>query len=595
MRRRSAARPVALLTALVAALVLAGCARIPMSGPVTEGRSGDDDTADVRVIAREPARGMSPQEIVSGFLLAVGNAESDYATARTYLTKGAGARWRPDAGTVVYSRENPGVDVVADGRAVPSGAAVSPDVREVKATVSASEVATIDDHGRYTVADPGARTRASFTLTRDDQGQWRIAGLEDGLLVAESFLGLEYRAYDLYFLDPSHTTLVPETRWFPRRESNATVLARELLAGPSPWLAAGVRSAFPPGTQLAPPGSVRVEEGVANVDLTSSARDADPRDRGLMLAQLSATLRPVDNVNTVTITVGGSEIDVPKMPPSLMVDPAVETSPVLVKDGGLLTVSPGGTPSPVEGLPDLRAFDLARPAMSPPVTQQPGPRRYAVLAAERSQLYLLSPGEPDRPSPVLVAPDLTAPSFDPYGFVWSTAAVSRDSVTAVSPSGDVVTVAAPWLSGRRIVSLRASRDGTRVLVASTDADGLAHLEVAGVERRADDLAPVRIGPDGPLEIKGLERVDDAVWIGDLEIAALGRVKGEKQSAVHVLNIGAQAGETLAPVPGAVRLAGGNGEGQVLVGTSDGRVLEQAGSVWVVKRGTEGARDPAYAG
>jgi hypothetical protein len=472
---------------------------------------------------------------------------------------------------------------------------VSPDVREVQATVSASVIATIDDHGRYTVADPGAKTRNAFTLARDDQGQWRISKLEDGLLVAESFLGLEYRAYDLYFLDPSRTTLVPETRWFPRRESNATVLARELLAGPSPWLGAGVRSAFPSGTQLAPPGSVRVEEGVANVDLTSSARDADPRDRGLMMAQLSATLRPVENVNTVTITVGGSEIDLPKMPPSLMVDPAVETSPVLVKDGGLLTVSMGGTPSAVDGLPDLRGMDLSRPAMSPAVSQQPGPRRYAVLAAERSQLLVLRPGQQERPTPALVAPDLTAPSFDPYGFVWSTAANSRGSVTAVAPSGEVLTVAAHWLNGRRITSLRASRDGTRVLVASPDADGRAHVEVAGVERRGNDLAPVRVGADGPPEVKGLERVDDAVWIGDLEVAALGRAKGDKQSGVHVLNIGGQPGEVLAPVERAIQIAGGNGEGQVLVGTSDGRVLEQAGSVWVVKRGTEGARDPAYAG
>jgi hypothetical protein len=196
---------------------------------------------------------------------------------------------------------------------------------------------------------------------------------------------------------------------------------------------------------------------------------------------------------------------------------------------------------------------------------------------------------------VLVAPDLTAPSFDPYGFVWSTAASSRGSVTAVSPSGDVITVGARWLDGRRIASLRSSRDGSRVLVASTDADGRAHLEIAGVERRPDDLAPVRIARDVPLEIKGLERIDDAVWISDLEVAALGRAKGEKQSAVHVLNIGGQAGEVLAPVAGAVQIAGGNGAGQVLVRTADGRVLEQAGSVWVVKRGTEGARDPAFAG
>ncbi|MFP5347137.1 MAG: LpqB family beta-propeller domain-containing protein [Actinomycetes bacterium] len=587
------ARALVVLVVLVTALP--GCASIPSSGPVLEGRSGERDNGDLRVIPPNPARGASPEEIVRGFLLAVGETDSEYTTARKFLTQERRTDWRPDAGTVVYGRQGPQIVVTADGRAVPTADAVGAGVDRVQVKLRVLQVATIDARGRYTAAASGTTRDFPFVLRRVD-GEWRISELPDGVLVADSFLRLAYRTYRLYFLDPSLTMLVPETRWFPHRDSNATMLTRELLAGPSEWLAGAVRSSFPTGTALAPPSSVRIEDGVAIVDLSSQVLKTTPEQRGLMLAQLEQTLLPVEDVSDVTIRVEGREIDLPPAATELLVDPGVDSWPVLVQDDRLVRLRPGGRVDPIQGLPDLFGRGLSHPAISPLKTPHPFPLRYAVLAAERSQLLVLPAGRAGASSqPVLVGADLTPPSFDPFGWVWSTSALSTGSVSAVSPDGHVVVVAAPWLAGRRITSLRISREGTRALVASTDARGVGHLELAGVVRD-DDLVPSALSPGGPLGLgPDLARVQAAVWLDEVDLAALARSGSDDEDRVYPLRIGGPDDQPLSPVPGASGLAAGEGAASVLVATAAGGVLQQAGSAWVPVRGLDGARDPAFAG
>ncbi|GAB2685468.1 LpqB family beta-propeller domain-containing protein [Thalassiella azotivora] len=590
------------LVAAVSAALLTACATMPTDGPVVEGRSGAEDLAGLSVIAPEPARGASPLQIVQGFVNAAvatelsGGTERAYTTARSFLTSRRAASWQPDAGTVVYTGASPDYDV-ADAGAVPGpdGAqADGPDADRAVVTVSVGVAGTIDPGGRWTAAPPGTTRETTMTVVRED-GQWRVDEVPDGVLVAESYLGLTYSAHDLHFLEPTRQLMVRETRWFPRRASNATVLTRELLAGPSPWLSGAVVNAFPEGTRLAPPGSVRIEDGVASVDLTAEALDASPDRRALMLGQLRATLLPVSGVDDVVITVNGGPIEVPVVPAGLSAEAPVDPRAVALAGDTIVLGAVGGAVEPVPDLPSLAGLGPSHPAVSHPRQLVEVPeRRFAVLTAQRSQLRVLARGEVEVPPPSVTAADLTLPSFDPYGWVWTAAAVSDGSVAAVGPDGGVSRVSAPWLAGERVSSLRLSRDGARALVTSTAPDGRGRVRVAGVVRD-DDLVPTALSPEGPLVVAPhLEVVQEAAWLAPGQAAVLGRSVDGSDVRVHLLRIGSPSMSSLSHAPGAVGLAGGNGPGSVLVWTVDG-VLEQAGATWVPARGLGGARQVSYPG
>jgi hypothetical protein len=455
---------------------------------------------------------------------------------------------------------------------------------QARASVTVPLAATVDADGRYVPAPAGTTQEVEIGLQKVS-GQWRIGEVSDGVLITDTEFELLYRPYELYFLDPTATSLVPETRWFPDRPSTATSLVTQLLAGPSPWMSASVTTAFPAGTRL-DLEAVPVEAGTAQVDLTAPARGASPDDRALMQAQLEATLVPVPTVSTVEMTVDGSSIELQETADVLR-DAPVDDSPVLVQDSTVVRLR-NGQVSPVEDLVPLEGMAISNPAVAYGLVS------YAVLAQERSQLLHLVPGDEAVPEPLLTGADLTAPSFDRQGWIWSTPAASTGVVLAALPQGAVASVSAGWLDGRRVTSLRVSRDGTRVVVASTDADGRGHVDVAGVVRDGDGV-PVRLDPQGQPLGAGLVRVEEAVWVDEVRVAVLAGPDGEQEGRVHVLRLGGPAPPALPVAPGAVSLASAKGERTVVVGTAAGELLVQAGAVWLPVEGATGVRDPAFPG
>src|SRR5690606_13792725 len=107
---------------------------------------------------------------------------------------------------------------------------------------------------------------------------------------------------ELAFVSPDQTTIVPELRWLPLNNT-ATVAAKELLAGPSSWLADAVVTRFPAGAAL-DVESVVVEDNVASVALTPESAGS-PADRALLEQQLRVTLTSLPHVNNVYISVAG--------------------------------------------------------------------------------------------------------------------------------------------------------------------------------------------------------------------------------------------------------------------------------------------------
>ena len=94
----------AVLAVLATALAVTGCVSIPNAGPVlsypvTE-QTGGQNGQNLQFSAQPPGDGWTPQQIVSGFLIAA--AANQNQVARGYLAPGESKRWNPASTTTTY-------------------------------------------------------------------------------------------------------------------------------------------------------------------------------------------------------------------------------------------------------------------------------------------------------------------------------------------------------------------------------------------------------------------------------------------------------------------------------------------------------------
>jgi len=275
---------------LISAIVLSGCAGVPTSSRVYFGEeiSEDVSTQFVRVIARPPSMGMSPEDIVRGFLDACADPSENYGIARQYLDVESAEKWNPAAGIEIYEAST--VEVLGD----------SPTLN-----VQTEKLGTISDIGRFQSADPGAQISRTFELVQDSASQWRISKLSDGTLLSVGDVDRSFRSFPIYFFDTELKSLITDNVLVPVSDSGAaTSLVRSLLDGPSPYLSPVAASAFPVGTSLTY-GSVPVTNGIAQVDLSKEILGADESTRRALSAQLVWTLSTLPNVTSVQISVSG--------------------------------------------------------------------------------------------------------------------------------------------------------------------------------------------------------------------------------------------------------------------------------------------------
>ncbi|WP_324652634.1 LpqB family beta-propeller domain-containing protein [Georgenia sp. H159] len=559
-RGRRRTRVVGGLVAAVLALV--GCAGIPDSGPVNAADPVLPEDSSVALIAYGPTPGATANQIVQGFLRAVAAGGSDeFAVAREYLAGPAAQTWNPRAQVRVFTARDITYSQADDGA--------------VRA--SATAAASIDAQGRYTEAAPDTQIDLDFTLARTRDGQWRIVDLDDGILISPADFAAQYGQYKLYFLSPDNEALVPETRWYPDRGA-ATLIARHLLEGPSPWLAGGVATAFPTGTRLVE-DSVTVTDGVAQLDLSSEPLSIDGAQRSLMVAQLQASLRSVPAVQSVNVTVGGSPLPVDADQPSLLRNPYVTGNPVVIAEG---------QPQRFTGsdLVPLTGSGLAADPRMPALPYDDAPGRPVVL--DGTDRLVTLPGDDD--GVVLATGDnLVAPSIDRHGWIWTTPRISDGSLQAFLPNGRASDVNASWLDDATVRSLRVSRDGTRAVVV-WESDGISHVEVAAVLRESD-ARPVALGE--PVRIgESLTTALAVTWVDEQTIGVLGSSGADSAPAVHLVTIGGPTTE-LPAVPDATNVAAATGDRTLVVGTAAGELYERNGLGWTLA--ATDVYDPAYPG
>jgi hypothetical protein len=555
---------------------VAGCASIPTASTVRQGeevQAGGQDDPFIRVLARPPVDGMTQAQIVAGFLEASASFDGDHEVARQYLAPEVRAQWDPASGTVVY-----------DGSAV----VFSEDPAANSVVVRAPEVARISARGEYTASGSAVSLAADFALRLVDD-EWRIAAAPAGLALTTLDVSRAFRAYNLYFLDPTGSRLVPDPVFVPVQQPGiATTLVRSVLQGPTPWLAPAVSTAVPAGTTLTV-DSVPVEDRVARVDLSAQVLDSAPKGREQLSAQLVWTLRQLPEVSEVDLTVNGVDLQVPGAAnpqpraswPQYDPDgfPAGGPDGFAVRDGVLVTLA--DPIAPVPGPLGSGAVSVSRTAVSPE-----GDRVAAVVGGSR---LVVGPFE----APVEVAglggAAVTSLSWDPLGTVWVTEQRPGGSaLSAVGVDGAPRPVAAPELAGRQVLAVRIARDGCRAAVVATPVGGgPGQLYLARVVR----------GQQAELALEGLRSIEstlvsvsDASWRDADRVVALARdERGVEQP--FVLPGDGTAVRATGALPGLVALAAAPAS-RLLGATVDGQVWADTGTGWAL---LGAGRFPAYPG
>lgn len=566
--RRSAGAAALLAVVLVA---LSACVGIPTSGPVGVGVEGVSEQGAVEPLGDPPPQDGSPEDIVRGFLGASAagfsrettssDAADDFRNAREYLSGETRRSWSPRDRVVVYAT------------------ASSPDIRlvgDAQVRVDVRVAARIDADGRYSQGGPDAQESLQFDLVQDSEGQWRISGLEDGVVLSEPNFQAIYRSATLYFLSQDQQFLVPETRWFPLRNL-ATSIVRALIAGPSGWLRDAVRSAVPEGAVLQPDAVSVDDEGVATVSLASGGLPTEPEDRALMQAQLEASLR-IARVRTVEVSANGVPMDAAAAELERGQDwgGALEA----VQDDRLVQMAAGEL-EPIEGIASLAGTDARDPARD-------GSGELRVMLSGPDRLVTVPTTEASS-TQLLRGEALVAPSVDRLGWVWTASAGGAGELLAVDEDGTVVQVAAEWLQTRTVRSLRVARDATRVAVVSAGSDGV-RVDVASIVRD-DSGTPQALGEPARTGVT-LTDATRVVWVDDATLGVLGRSASTTTAVYHLVPLSGVV-QPLAPLAEVVDIAGGKGAGALYLTTAEGELFAREGSGWASVG--EGVRDPGFAG
>ncbi|MGB3731473.1 LpqB family beta-propeller domain-containing protein [Microbacterium sp.] len=550
-------RGIRLLAIAVAGLLLAGCSGLPTSGPPNPGLTiGDDGQEQIFIpTASDPQPGDSPEQIVKGFLEASMTPTSNWDTAQKYLTDGFRGTWKPGSSVTidesVTTREFTST-VKADDKSAKSA--------EVHAQFQ--QVASVDASGAYT-GDSGT-AKATYKLKREKGGEWRISEASDGIVLDAPTFPRVYQKYTLKYFDPGWKHLVPDVRWFPRRPSMATTIARALISGkPSEWLTPAVRSAFTGDISLAGDAVTVDSSQVATVALSRTAMSASAIDLSRMRTQLESSLAGA-GVSEVRFTVDGAPLEAGLVPvDENVVDPGV----LVLTDDGFGRILSGDGVEPVGGL----TAQIAKMAVPPAAIDVSLDATLAAVQLRDGDVAAISSGEQtaldDRD-------DLIEPSLDPFGYVWTVPDDAPAMLVAWGSDRGQHPIANAWPGADSISQLRVSADGTRVAaVVSTGSQRT--VVVAGIVR-GQNSEPVELGAPHTIgEVTGASR--GLAWFGSDTLAV---ISSTPDPVFTTFVIGGPVSAFAAP-DGAVAIAGAKTPTGLRVLSSDGSVYAQRGSSWQI--------------
>ncbi len=589
--RRAAARAVPVVLAVLLALLTAGCAGVPTSGPVRKGgdlRLARPDVA-VPFIATPPQPGATAEEVVRGFLRASADFRSDHRVARMHLAPSVRQTWRTSASTTVYDASQAPLSVVAAGATV---------------TVRGAEVARIDAEGSYRRTPSEVEVTRSFGMARVG-GEWRIASLEDGLVLSLVDVQESFRQVSLYFLSPSLNTLVPDTVLLPELPGLSTRLVSRLLRGPTSDVRGGVVTAFPQGTGLEVQ-SVPVRDGLVTVRLDETALSADDDAREQMAAQIVWTLKQLGpEVARVRITAGGRDLVASGVAAEQPRDSWAAFDPngltgipsvYVVRDGRVARIIETRF-EPVAGA----AGSGSIPLRSPAVSLDEG--RVAAVSGDGRSVYVGRLAADAPLERVATGGDLGTPSWDPLGNLWSVDRAEGTISVLAAGATESVAVAVGRLPGGPVTQLALSRDGARaaLVTGSGKSSRLLVATVRGVDQLGTEAPVAGAVPAVSVEsarevLPDLRGVRDVAWADAQTLAVLGSRDGASAEPLYTSTDGYKVEDVQAEADLRALTAAppvGTQISPLVVATADGQLQQfTSGRVWV-RLGL--GSDPAYPG
>jgi hypothetical protein len=543
---------------LALALVLSACTGIPNSSEVYYGEEISEDTSTqfVRVIARPPSIGMSPEEIVRGFLDASADPSENYGIARQYLDVETAGNWNPLTGVEIY--EPSSIEVTESSAAL---------------TVIAGKLGTISDLGRYQSSDPGAQISKTFELTQDAGGQWRIANLSDGILLSSGDVDRSFRSFPIYFFNSEFDSLIVDNVLVPVSNSGAaTSLVRSLLDGPSPYLSPVAASAFPVGTALTY-GSVPVTNGIAEVDLSNEILGADEASRRALSAQLVWTLSVLPNVSAVQISVSGQ-------PLALSNVGAIQT----IQDWQNLSTSPDPELTTLNVIRNEKIFSVADGsenlkfiAPAPLVFASPNSAdaQIATVTADRKSLQITNSSDSEFQI-VAQGDQISKPTWDRDGNIYfSDAGQGVREVLSDGSLRPVLVDVSTLGTNDQVKQVAVASDGVRIAVVLSN--GIQDVIAVGAIFKTDSETRV-------IGLHRIERsitsVRDIVWSSPTSVAVIGSDESKSELLFEVSLLDGKTKLFSTPV-GAQQISV-DGTGKLYVSAVDGTnqlVFQQSFGSW----------------
>ncbi|MFD1860880.1 hypothetical protein EHW97_14130 [Aeromicrobium camelliae] len=486
----------------LAALVLAACASIPASGPVTEvedDRGLGESTA--RYTPAGPAPGATPDQIVRGFLEAMLAYPVSSQIAAEYLTPDAARDWRPGESTTVYTDAR-------FGQSAPEGSS-----RQIR--VGWRATARLDEQGHYRPADD--RVEQQWRLERVE-GQWRIADPPDGMLVTAEYFEDYFRPFDVYFLDQTGSHVVPDPVFRVVGDQLPTALLASIAEGPESARAASTRSEVPAAERLR--GSVPIDtQRVADVEFTIPLRELATDERERLAAQIVWTLQGAPGVGAVRIS--GS-------------DGVLAIGGEVVQDtAAYASFAPSSSDGRIAAVVDerLRRLDAQTQRAVPGVSEvgevagvASDQTVVATVAPDRSTFTVREEGAPTEVSGTA----FLDPVVDRDGTTW---AVDASAVRVVA-DGDVRTVDTGPLAGVSLTSFAISPDAARYGATAVTPEGGEQLLIGPVLRE-DDVVE-RLGAPTQVPTPSLSAMRSVTWVTGTRLALLAEGSaGEQVYSVRI--------------------------------------------------------------
>jgi len=445
---------------------VAGCATLPTSTEphvlhAFEGRP--DPQLDM-----EPTPDAEPDLLLREFFAASANPSGQYEAARRYLTGPMGQAWEPHEETLILDTfeltSRPMTDqskrsYVVEGRIVGRlgpGGVFRPDNQLYEATME---------------------------LAQED-GQWRIAGLPNDVVVDRIELRNHYEPRNVYFYDSTDQGLTPDRRWvYAGAASKEDALLNLLVGGPSSVIAPAVSTAV--ADDVAYTGST---DGVYRF---TGLADAEEKTRARFAAQVVWTLAAAGVPGPYPVTLNG--VPVVGETTELSTDQFRDLNPIKQLEGGpaLYTLSDGRVSSldtvSEEEEPEVEPVESLNKLGSVSSVDIGDEGNFAAVINVSDDEQALVVGDVDGTNKeVQRAGSFTRPSLEPdHNAAWAVAdgkgVIRAERSTATGEvSVNSVQVELPENVDGEITYLRLSGSGSRVAMI---VDG--HLIVGVVERRDD--------------------------------------------------------------------------------------------------------------